>query len=190
MRSKHFFISIFCAYCFLSFIGCAPRRGIEDLKKQVVEIDPSFEGVLDKKSELDSQIEVLRNELRDKRCEINSRIMELEEELRAARRQAYGSINELSSQLDPQRQMIKLRIGELMTALRTKEGLRGTLKNSFRDTKRLIENKKLELSQSEEEKWRANLEDLNRQLSSLEEEIAVLRRQARLYKEELSLLKF
>ncbi|MFH0772124.1 MAG: hypothetical protein V1933_05840 [Candidatus Omnitrophota bacterium] len=190
MKGRNFIVSVFCVCSVLCFIGCAPRRDMEDVKKQILEFDPSFEEVLKNKSELDSQVEALRNELRDKHCEISSRIMELEEELKAARRQTYGRINEFSLQLDPQRKVIKSRISELIAALRTKESLRGTLKNSLRDAKKLLENKKLELPQFEEEKWRANSEDLIRQLSSLEEEIAALRRQARLYREELNLLKF
>ncbi len=187
------FHSIFFGFIILSLlitVGCGQRQDIEEVKKAVLESDPSFKDALAKKAELDSEIELIMGEFRRRQGEINSKIMELEEELKGARRQAYSQISELKAKLNPERQRITLKLNELRTTLKSKEGLLRTLKDSIKETKKVIEkNKRLDISQKEEAKWQQNLNDLDSQLPSLEDEIANLKRDIELYRRELNLLK-
>ena len=170
--------------------GCGQQQDTEAVKKSLIEFDSSFKEVLAKKAQIDSQIEVLKTDFRGKQAEINSKIMELEEELKGIRRQNYAQIHELAAQLDPERQKINLKLSELNTILKNKEGLFNTFKNSFKETKKVVENKKLGLSLEEEAKWQKNLDDLNRQLPVLEEEIAKLKKEIGLYRQQFNLLKY
>lgn len=173
-----------------SFVGCGQQQDIEAVKKGLLEFDPSFKEVLAKKAQIDSQIEILKTDFRNKQAEINSKIMELEEELKGIRRQNYAQIRELVAQLDPERQKINLKLTELNTILKNKEGLLNTFKGSLKETKKIVENKKLGLSPEEEAKWQKNLEELNCQLPVLEEEIAKVRKEISLYRQQLNLLKY
>lgn len=177
---------------FLSIIaGCGAARDGEDIKKAVLEFEPSFKDVLAKKAQLDSQIDLIMGEFRNKQGEINSKIMELEEELKVLRRQAYSEVRELKARLEPERQRVVLKLNELKTTLKSKEGLLKTLKDSLKETKKFIDtNRESGLLQEEEARWQNNLKDLNSQLPSLEDDIAKLRREVDLYRQELNLLRF
>lgn len=188
-------LRLFCLFILIIFFsitiwGCGLRQGAEETKKAVLEFDPRFKDALAKKAESDAQIDLLMTDFRNKQSEINSKIMELEEELKVIRRQTYSQVRQLKAQLDPERQSIILKLNELRATLKSKEGLAKTLKDSLRETKKLIEkNKKLGLSQEEEFKWQKNLDDLNSQLVPLEAEIAGIKKKIDLYRQELNLLK-
>lgn len=188
------------AMAFLGFIagmgvfflaaGCAPVKDTEEIKKAIIALDPSFKDVLVKKDQIDSLIEVLRDDFQGRQAVINSKIMELEEELKGIRRRHYVDAHELASQLDTERQRIKANLNELNTELRNKQGLVNTLKNSMRQTKKMLENKYAGLSDRELTKWRGDLHDLTVQISQLEAEAVELRRQMGLRRQQLNLLKF
>lgn len=190
MKDNNYTLFIMLLLAVFSFAGCGPQQDIEAVRRGLVEFDPSFKEVLAKKAQIDSQIEVLKGDFRNKQAEINSKIMELEEELKGIRRQNYDQIHELAAQLDPERQKINLKLSELNTILKNKEGLLNTFKNSLKETKKVVENKKLGLSQEEETKWQKNLDDLNRQLPILEEEILKVKKEISLYRQQLNLLKY
>jgi len=174
----------------LALTGCGQQQDIETVKKGLLEFDPLFKEVLAKKAQIDSQIEVLKADFRNKQAEINSKIMELEEELKGVRRQNYARIRELASQLDPERQKINLKLAELNTILKNKEGLLNTFKSSLKETKKVVENEKLGLSPEEEAKWRKNLDDLNRQLPVLDEEIIKVKKEISLYRQQFNIIKY
>lgn len=171
-------------------VGCGPRQNVGEVEKAVLEFDSSFKDVLAKKADLDSQIDLIMGEFRKKQGEINSKIMELEEELKVIRRQAYSQVRELKTQLNPERQRIALKLSEFKANLKTKVDLLRTLRDSLKETQKLVKkNKDLGLSQEEEAKWEKNLNDISSQIPPLEDEIATLRREIDIYRQELNLLK-
>jgi|GEM_PF-1695352 len=181
---------IFIMFLSLNIWGCGKLHNVEEIKKTVIESDPEFKYVLEKKAELDIQIEMIMSEFRRRQGEINSKIMELEEELKLIRRQAYAEVRRLKAKLDPQRQEVVLKLRELKTTLRNKEGLLRTLKRSLRDTEKLIEkSKELGYSLEDKAKWQREIDDLNSQIRPLETEIAKLKRDIYIYRQKLSLLK-
>lgn len=190
MKINNYILFIFFILAVLPLSGCGQQQDIETVKKGLIEFDPSFKETLVKKAQIDSQIDALKVDFRNKQAEINSKIMELEEELKGARRENYTRIRELAARLDPERQKINLKSAELNTVLKNKEGLLNTFKSSAKETRKVIENKKLGFSLEEEAKWRNNLNDLNRQLPVLEEEIAKIRKEIGLYRQQLNLLKY
>lgn len=190
MKIKNYFSRAILVLAILSLAGCGQRQDIEAVKNSLLEFDPSFKEVLTKKARIDLQIEALKGDFRNRQAEINSKIMELEEELKGARRQNYAQIRELAAQLDPERRKISLKLSELSALLKNKEGLLNTFKNSLKETKKVVENEKLGLSGEEEAKWRKNLDDLNRQLPILDEEIAKVKKEIGLYRQQLHLLKY
>jgi len=183
-------LTIFIMFLSLNIWGCGKLHNVEEIKKTVIESDPEFKDVLEKKAELDIQIEMIMSEFRKRQGEINSKIMELEEELKLVRRQAYDEVRRLKAKLEPQRQEVALKIRELKTTLRNKEGLLRTLKRSLRDTEKLIEkSKELGYSLEDKAKWQREIDDLNSQIRPLETEIAKLKRDIYIYRQKLSLLK-
>ena len=184
---------IFLTLIILSFsltVGCGLRQKEGEIEKVVLEFDPMFKDVLAKKADLDFQIDLIMGEFRKKQGEINSKVMELEEELKVIRRQAYSQVRELKTQLNPERQRIALKLSEFKANLKTKIDLLRMLKDSLKETKKLVDkNKDLGLSQEEEAKWEKNLNDISSQIPPLEDEIAILRREIDIYRQELKLLK-
>ena len=176
---------------FLSLLsGCAPQQSPEEIKSAVVDFDPPFKAVLEKKKQIDAQIETFKGEFRTKQGEINSKIMELEEELKAARKDIYIKTRELGAQLDPERQRINIKLDELKIKLSGKEARASSIKSSIKTQGNLLENKKIGLSQAEQAEIQDNVDKAKRELTPLEEEIAVLRREIQLYRQELNLLKY
>ncbi|MDP2942746.1 MAG: hypothetical protein Q8O36_04495 [Candidatus Omnitrophota bacterium] len=190
MKNRDLLLLLFALVFLFPLAGCGQQQDIETVKKGLLEFDPSFKEVLTKKARIDSQIEVLKADFRNKQAEINSKIMELEEEIKGVRRQNYAQVHELVAQLGPERQKINLKLAELNTILKNKEGLLNTFKSSLKETKKVVENKKLGLSPEEEAKWQKNLDDLNRQLPVIEEEIAKVRKEISLYRQQFNLLKY
>lgn len=190
MKIKNYIPRAILILALLLPAGCGQQQDIEAVKKGLIEFDPSFKEILAKKAQIDSQIDVLKSNFRNKQAEINSKIMEMEEELKGARRQNYSQIRELAAQLDPERWEINLKLAELNTILKNKEGLLNTFKSSLKETKKVVENKKLGLSPEEEVKWQKNLGDLNRQLPVLEEEIAKVKKETALYRQQINILKY
>ncbi|KPK42227.1 MAG: hypothetical protein AMJ78_03170 [Omnitrophica WOR_2 bacterium SM23_29] len=183
-------LTIFIMFLSLNIWGCGKLHNVEEIKKTVIESDPEFKDVLEKKAELDIQIEMIMSEFRKRQGEINSKIMELEEELKLVRRQAYDEVRRLKAKLEPQRQEVALKIRELKTTLRNKEGLLKTLKRSLRETEKLIEkSKELGYSLEDKAKWQREIDDLNSQIRPLESEIAKIKREIYIYRQKLSLLK-
>jgi chromosome segregation ATPase len=174
----------------LSFLGCGPQQKPEEIKAALVAFDPSFKVVLDKKSQIDSQVETMNGEFRAKQGEINSKIMELEEELKAERKELYAKTHDLTAQLDPERQRINLKAEELKVKLTGKEARASSIRSSIKNQKGLIDNKKLSLSTQEEAELQGNVEKAKQELAPLEEEITSLRREIQLYRQELNLLKY
>lgn len=170
--------------------GCAPVGDPEEIKNAIIAFDPSFKEVLVNKAQIDSRIETLKNDFRSRQAVINSKIMELEEELKGIRRRHYAEVHELASRLDPERQRIKANLNELNTEMRNKQGLINTLKNSTRQTKKMLENKDAGLSDRESAKWRGDIEDLTIQISQLEAGAMELKRKICLRRQQLDILKF
>lgn len=190
MKIKNYITRAILVLVLLSLGGCGQQQDAETVKKGLLEFDPSFKEVLTKKAQIDSQIDALKADFRNKQAGINSKIMELEEELKGARRQNYAQIRDLAAQLDPERQRINLKLAELNTILKNKEGLLNTFKSSIKETKKVVENKKLGFSLEEGAKWQKNLDDLNRQLPVLDEEIAKVKKEISLYRQQFNILKY
>ena len=174
----------------LLFLGCGPQQKPEEIKAALVEFDPSFKAVLDKKAQIDSQAETMNGEFRAKQGEINSKIMELEEELKAARKDLYAKTHDLNATLDPERQKINIKAEELKVKLNGKEARASSIRSSIKNQKGLLDNKKLSLSAQEQAELQGNVEKAKQELAPLEEEITSLRREIQLYRQELNLLKY
>lgn len=180
---------LICLSLFL-VAGCGPQQKTEEIKAALVEFDPPFKAVLDKKAQIDSQTETMKGEFRAKQGEINSKIMELEEELKAARKESYAKIHDLNTQLDPERQKINLKVEGLKVKMNGKEARAESIGSSIRNQKKLLDNKKLNLSPQEQSELQNNIEKAKQELAPLEEEVASLRREIQLYRQELNLLRY
>lgn len=183
-------LPIVTIFILLISLGCGPQQKPEEIKAALVEFDPSFKAVLDKKAKIDSQIETLKGEFRAKQGELNSKIMELEEELKAARKESYAKIRDLNIQLDPERQKINLKAEELKMKLSSKEARASSIRSSIKNQKNLLDNKKLSLSPQEQSELQNGIEKAKQELAPLEAEVTSLRREIQLYRQELNLLKY
>jgi len=174
----------------LTFLGCGPQQKPEEIKAALIDFDPSFKAVLEKKAQIDSQVETMKGEFRARQGEINSKIMELEEEVKAARKELYAKIHDLNVQLDPERQKINLKLEELKVKLNGKNARASSIKSSIKNQKGLLDNKTLSLSPQERSELQGNIEKAKQELAPLEEELTALRREIQLYRQESNLLKY
>jgi 2,3-bisphosphoglycerate-independent phosphoglycerate mutase len=183
-------ITIVTIFILLVSFGCGQQQKPGEIKAALIEFDPSFKAVLDKKAQIDSQAETMKGEFRAKQGEINSKIMELEEELKAVRKELYAKIHDLNAQLDPERQKVNLKVEELKLKLNGKEARAASINSSIKNQKNLLDNKKLNLSPQEQSELQNNIEKAKQELAPLEEEVTSLRREIQLYRQESNLLKY
>src|SRR3990167_908640 len=120
----------------LALAGCGPNK--QELAKQVLEKDPKFGQVLQKKSEVDTQILEIEEEFKGVRTRVEAEIARLNPELVAKRRESNQKIAELKKKLEPDKQKIKADIKSAQLQLHEKKKSLSQVKDRIQDRQRLI----------------------------------------------------
>lgn len=155
--------------------GCSPIID-ESTRNAIIEKDPHFKEVLDKKTVLDAQITDLKSKLREKTEEINTKVNALRDEMRFYQSETNKRIVELKSELNSEREAISGRISLIKGELDSKIKNLKTLKNTKRNIEKLIKkNKDIEFSKSNVDKWEIEVSEANDKIIPLEEDIKVLK---------------
>lgn len=173
----------------ISIAGCSPII-TEETKKAIIERDPKFKEVLDRKTLLDTEISDHKAKLKEKTDEINAKINALGDELRFYQTEANKKIMALKSELNPERENIKSKIYLYKSELKAKAYNLKELKNSRKNLERLIKkNKDLEFSKDDVRKWESELGEFDNKIIPLEEDIKVLNDKIKFLKIKLISLK-
>jgi len=161
----------------------------EEIKGEVLEKEPSFSSVLEKKAELDKQVKALRMELSNEKGRTNSKILTLKQELQATAARINSSIKKLDAQLDIHRIGLKSEIKELVVELKLKESSLGATNKNIAKLQNLIERGDESENLAEEApKWQEKIPALRAQAQELETEVSSLRKKIHLNRLKLKLL--
>jgi uncharacterized protein YdcH (DUF465 family) len=181
----YFFVIILLSGCQYPF----EFRSTSEIRQEVLDNDPAFESVLQKKAEIDEKIASLNAEQSLKAREIESRMLSLKRELQLSRQNAAERVASLESQLDPQRSEIKQRITEFSTELKLNQSSLSAVRKMIADLNRLKGQRPAQEQETEDSlRLREKIETQQRQAESLTQDIADLRAKIRLLRLKLKLL--
>jgi len=165
-------------------------RTQKEIRDEVLDRDPLFASLLDKKSGIDEKIKGLREELGIKKGEINSKVLVLKQELSFSRQQTDSRIKELDAQLTPYREELKQKIQELVIELKLKESsVSAANKMALKLEKMVAQGSTSESLAKEAPKWQNKIASLRSQIQELETGIVSIREKIRLIRLKLRLLK-
>jgi len=165
-------------------------RTQEEIRDEVLDRDPLFASLLDKKSGIDEKIKGLREEISIKKGEINSKVLVLKQELNVFRQQTDSRIKELDAQLSPYREELKQKIQELVIELKLKESSASAANKMALKLEKIVEQGSTSESLAKEApKWQNKITSLRSQIQELETELASIRQKINLIRLKLRLLK-
>ena len=168
--------------------GCAPINR-EELTKQVLAADPSFEDVLDRHRELANRIVTYQRELALKRSTVEQQIDQLRKELAADNATVRSKIEETKKRIEPDRTPLELSLSVAGEQLRTKRIERASLGRSIAQVRRTLKRQDASLTELEGANQQLQLDQLLRDAARVDQELATLHEHVRLLKTKLLLLK-
>jgi hypothetical protein len=181
----YFFVIILLSGCQYPF----EFRSASEIRQEVLDSDPAFETVLQKKAELDEKIASLNAEQSLKAREIESRMLALKRELQLSKENAAKQISLLKSQLDPQRSEIRQRITEFSTEFKLNQSSLSAVRKMIADLDKLKGQRPAQDMETEDSlRLREKIETQERQAESLTQDIADLRAKIRLLRLKLKIL--
>jgi chromosome segregation ATPase len=100
-------VGVLSYLCLAAVVGCGSGDR-EQLTQSVIEQDPAFISVLERRDTLEQQIGALRLQLDTERAQHKSQIQQLERAYRARRAGLRADVNELMQQLRPEEERLEL----------------------------------------------------------------------------------
>ena len=176
----------------ISLTGCQYQfefKSASEMRQEVLDNDPAFAEILQKKTELDEKIASLNSEQGLKAREIESRMLVLRRELQLSKEHTAERMASLNSQLDPYRFEIKQRIMEFSTELRLKQSSLSAVYKMIVDLNRLSKQSSAQEAGTEDVlRLRDKINYQQQQSDALKQDIADLREKIRLLRLKLKLL--
>ena len=169
--------------------GCAPPSNREQLTQEVLKADPAFAQVLDQHRELANRIQTFNQELALKRKTVDESIAQLRRDLVSATATVRVKTDELKKKIEPDRQRLQLSLSLAGEELRAKQVQRASLGRSVARIKKSLTSQSAPLAPRERERQQAQLEELLKDASRLDHELAGLNAHVRLLKIKLLLIK-
>jgi len=164
-------------------------KSASEIRQEVLDNDPAFGEILQKKTELDEKITSLNSEQSLNAREIESRMLALRKEMQAAKENVAQRTALLSSQLDPYRLEIKQRIMEFSTELRLKQSSLSAARKMIVDLNKLTKQIPVQATGTEDSlRLRDKIDTQHQQVDTLTQDITELRAKIRLLRFKLKLL--
>lgn len=179
------FLVLLMAY---GMAGCAPTNR-EQLVKEVLNEDPAFTSILKTHQELANQIETYQRELALKRSTVERTIAQLRKDLAAAAATVRNKTAEAKKQLEPERERLELALAMAAEELRAKQSQRASLGRSVSQLKKAIKTASAVWTEAERGRQEAQIQEMLRDASRLDRELAALKAHVRLLKVKLLLLR-
>ena len=170
-----------------SLAGCGPADR-DALAKEVLQVDPGFQSVLERHRELVTRIQTLERELALKRTTIQQSIAKLRQELLAAAANVNSKTAELKKRMEPDRERLRLALAMAAEELRAKRAQRASLGRSISQLKKAVKDTTV-LTPQERAAHHAQLEEMVRDAARFDQELAALQQHVRLLKIKSLLIK-
>ena len=169
-------------------VGCAPSSR-EQLVKEVLNTDPTFASTLKAHQELANQIETYQRELTLKRSTVERAIAELRKDLAGAVSSVRNKTAEAKKQLEPERKRLELALAMAGEDLRAKQSQRASLGRSMSQLRKAVQTARTVWTEAERASQEAQIQEMLRDASRLDRELAALRAHMRLLKVKLLLIR-
>ena len=168
--------------------GCAPA-GREGLTKEVLKADPEFSSVLEKYRELANRIDTFERELSLKRSTVEQTIKQMRKDLAATAATVRSKTDELKKRIEPDRQRLELALSMAGEELKTKRAQRASLGRSVTQLKKAVKTASAAWTEEERSRQEAQIQEMLRDASRLDQELAAMKEHIRLLKIKLLLIK-
>jgi hypothetical protein len=174
-----------CCLLLVSASGCGPPANPQKLREEVLQADPSFAGVLEKRDEQANRISLLEREFDLKRTQAEGRIAQLRKEVKAARAQVDQKIQHSKTLLRPDLDRLQLALSMASDERQAKRAQRASLGRSISRLKKALQAGDTADRTSREREVTAFLQEAQR----LDREIQALNEHLRLLKIKILLLR-
>ena len=169
--------------------GCAPPANREQLTQEVLKADPDFATVLEKHRELQNRIETYQRELALKRSTIERSIAQLRKDLAAAMSSVRQKTAEAKKRIEPDRARLELALSMASEELQSKRLQRSTLGRSLATRRKALNRQDSAWTAPERARQEAQIDEMLRDATRLDQELAALKEHIRLLKIKLLLIK-
>ncbi|MFH1406571.1 MAG: hypothetical protein ABIH01_00995 [Candidatus Omnitrophota bacterium] len=178
----------FLIFCFLFCNGCAPPPNTQqNLRDEVLKVDPGFAAVLAKKDQIDREIAKANSDFKEGQAALELKIATIRSEIISKKQELNKNIVSMKKQLDPQREEIRSELKSLVAKAISKEDSLRRLTAMEQDAKKLLE--KRAVSSGDRTKWENMLPNFVAEAKRLLDEIKTLRAKINLRKIQLQLLR-
>ena len=168
--------------------GCAPPPKREELIQGVLKTDPDFAQVLDKYRELQNRIETYQRELALKRSTIARSIALLRKDLATAVSNVRQKTAEARKRMEPDRARLELALSAASEELQAKRLQRATLGRSIANRRKTLNRPDSAWTAQERRQQEAQIGEMLRDTTRLDQELAALKAHIRLLKIKLLLI--
>lgn len=166
--------------------GCAPRDRAQ-LVHDVLEADPAFRAVLERRDDYASRLETAQRELALKRATIQRNIRKLREELIESERAVRKKKAQLRTLIEPDRRALEMDLDLALTELRAKGTHRASIGQAISKLRKAVKQAGEVWSETERARQETQLQDMVQDAQRLEKELATLKQHVRLLKLKLAL---
>lgn len=177
---------IVCSIVLIALAGCAPRDRAQ-LTKEVLDADPAFHAVLERRDDYASRLETAERELALKRATIQRNIRKLREELIESERAVRKKKEQLRTLIEPDRRGLEMDLDMALTELRAKGTHRASIGRAISRLRKAVKQAGEVWSEAERNRQDAQLQDMVRDAQRLDKEVAALKQHIRLLKLKLAL---
>ena len=175
-------------YCLLVF-GCAPPANREELAKEVLKVDPEFSSVLEKHRELSNRLETYEHELALKRSTVEQAIAQLRNDLAATSAMVKTKTAETKRRMEPEQKRFELELSMASEQLKALRSQRAMLGHSMAALRKATKSNTGAWTETERANQQAQLDELLRETTRLDREMAGVKEHVRLLKIKLLLIK-
>lgn len=168
--------------------GCAPANR-DQLAKEVLQADPEFSSVLEKREHLMNRIEERKRKLEIKRNTIDEGIAQLRRDLASATAMTRKEITLIEEQMKPDHERIQLALSLASEELRAKRQERATLGRQIAQLRKAAKNTGAQWTAEEHAAHEAELAAMLEDAGRLDQEMVGMKGHLRLLKIKMVLIR-
>ena len=159
-------------------------------QEEVLDKDPSFRHILDKKNRVNSEIAGLKMELKNKKNIANAKIDTLKKEFKTEKERIGSEIKGLESQINSERSLIEDEKKLLARDIQEKESKLANTEKTIKDLENLISKEgTLDISQAEVTRWQQRIKVLEGEKKEIRSELKTLRSELGILDTKIKLLR-
>jgi len=186
------FMMFFCGVILVMsffFQGCSPFN-MAETEKKIVEYDPSFQKLLNKRNSLQCELDRKKTIFREKKQKINDKIKGMQEEKLQLEKEQLSLEEQITRQIQPEKRELKKSLMEISYQYKQKSELCRSIDRDIDEINSLIKKKEsLSLTQEEMRIWNERLaslienkENVNLEKNKLKEEIEITKLKIKVFR--------